>query len=730
MLRQIDRGESDAIRFLLLLIACWVTVLLRPMRLNATAATSTNELSPLISNAVTGIPFSFIYGGKPSRKLLTRWVKKQATRTLADGSEDRRVVYRDPRTGLEVTDEIIIYKGFPAADWVLRLRNTGSSDTPIIEDIRPLDLRFTVPGGSDLILHSAHGSSAKSDDFLPITKILSTQESYSAEHYVMQGGKQVRTGFPYFDVHWQNGGIIGAIGWTGQWSLQIRRDSRRSIILRAGQENTHFKLRPGESVRTPRLLLLEWKGDHWSGHNEFRRLLIAHYLPKLDGKPVRDPISHTGAYAFLFDGIARKTGENPLNVFPTLQPSDLNHAHGLPTPGDALNWVNEQNQLELIRGLRGSGIEAYWLDAGWFQGGWPFGAGNWVPDKEKFPRGLKPLGDAAHGRGLKFILWFEPKRVAPGTLISKEHPGWILHSSAEGKWGGIFDLGIPEARQWMRKLLSARIREWGVNIYRNDSNICPLPFWKSADRSDRQGITEIRDVEGLYKLWSGLLKDNPGLMIDNANWRITGPDIEVMKRSIGSLTRSEVDDSGIPYPVFDQAQTAELSLWVPLDATIVHGLDPYIFRSAATTGTCIGLDLRSKYIPLNQLRSAVAEVKSLRPFWFGDYYPLTRIDTDKHSWCGWQFNRPDLDAGFAIFFRRSQSSQKVFRASLHGLNRDEHYEVTFCEKYGAGPKRIMTGAELENLPVKINSSPESMVIRYENAARLSELLNSRTDRHE
>src|SRR5437763_1110194 len=158
----------------------------------------------------------------------------------------------------------------------------------------------------------------------------------------------------------------------------------------------------------------------------------------------------------------------------------------------------------------------------------------------------------------------------------------------------------------------------------------------------------------LYAMWDDLLKTHPKLEIDNANWRITGPDIESMKRTIGSLTRSEITSGGLPHPVSDQAQTAELSLWIPLHANLLHGLTPYSFRSTSTTGVGIGLDLRSGYIPRDQLRKAIEQLKDLRPFWLGDYYPLSPIDFNENAWCGWQFDRPDLQAGFALLFRRDK----------------------------------------------------------------------------
>src|SRR5581483_7323833 len=160
---------------------------------------------------------------------------------------------------------------------------------------------------------------------------------------------------------------------------------------------------------------------------------------------------------------------------------------------------------------------------------------------------------------MKFLLWFDPEGVAPGSLIAKQHPQWVLHRPDEGSWGGIFRFGDPQALKWMTDMLAKHISDWGVDIFRNDRNTNPLPFWNYADGPDRQGLTEIRQIEGFYQLWDGLLERFPKLEIDNANWRVTGPDLEVMKRSIGSLTRSEVTSGGLPHPIADQAQTAELS---------------------------------------------------------------------------------------------------------------------------------------------------------------------------
>jgi alpha-galactosidase len=139
-----------------------------------------------------------------------------------------------------------------------------------------------------------------------------------------------------------------------------------------------------------------------------------------------------------------------------------------------------------------------------------------------------------------------------------------------------------------------------------------------------------------------------------------------MRRTTGLLKRSEVTASGVPAPIADQAQTAELSMRVPFHAQILNGVDPYNFRSTATTGVAIGLDLQSPYVPIDELRKAIAELKMLRPYWLGDCYPLTPINIERDTWCGWQFNRSDLKAGFAVLLRRPESVQTSYEAKLPG----------------------------------------------------------------
>jgi alpha-galactosidase len=404
-----------------------------------------------------------------------------------------------------------------------------------------------------------------------------------------------------------------------------------------------------------------------------RRVLLDHYVPRKNGSPALPPATANTWFAF-------QEGNN----------------------------VTEANQLESIAAMRPLGVEAFWMDAGWFEGGWPSGVGSWVPKKQAFPNGLKPLGDAAHKAGLKFVLWFEPERVNPASRIAGEHPEFVL-GWKNGKSGdGLFNLGDPAARAWLTEFLSGIIQEAGVDVFRNDFNIAPLPFWKAADEPDRQGITENRYVEGLYFLWDELRKRHPGLLIDNCASGGRRIDLETSSRTY-PLWRSDTQCGGKANPAWDQAQTAGLSLYVPLHAAGIWGFGKYVARSVATTGASICPDVRAKNFPVEAARATIKEMMELRPLYQGDFYPLTPINVSDDVWCAWQFDRPDLGKGFAMFFRRPKAAQAALDVTLQGLDPKASYEVTFVD---SGLTQKLMGANLARFKAEIPDAPGSALVTY------------------
>ena len=641
-------------------------------------------------------PFSFTYGGRPSSEFLRTW-KREASEARIDETRLRRTLtLTDPDTGLEVRAEATIYTDTPGVDWTLDFTHRGGKDTPILEQVRAADVPVAVAkADAAVVLHRLNGGPCRVDDWMPFDQPLPAGQTID---FAATGGRSSNV-CPFFNISWGTGGIITAIGWSGQWAAGVDRTKDGNLRVRAGMERTHLKLHPGETIRSPRILQLRWSGsDPLDSYNLFRRTMFAHVLPRIDGQLVTPPVTTPSPWA----------------------------VH----QGDPWKYIygfSESDALEEIKYIVGLGYEFYWTDAYFTRGNFPNGMGNYglplldvVPDRQRFPRGLRPISDAAHEAGMKYVVWFEPERVAPGTTIAKEHPAYVISPAGDGS--GLLNLGMPEAREYMTRVLSAAIGEWRIDCLRIDYNIDPLPFWEFLDKKDpdRAGLGEIRYVEGLYRMWDDLRKAHPRLIIDNCASGGRRIDLETCSRSI-PLWRSDAPIE--PYIRFDynqtslqnQVMTAGLNRYVPFSTSGSIGAQPYFFRSGFNYGIPIGdRPLESER---ELLKQGIAEGKRLRPYYLGDFYPLSRVTTSPKDWCVLQYHRPNEQDGMVVAFRRHESPYAGFACDgLRGIDPDAQYLVTLSRTYAPAKPVTMKGAALRLLEMEIDQRPGSLIVEYRKAA--------------
>lgn len=633
-------------------------------------------------------PFSFVHSGKLSAQFIKDWQFVHETRRLDDARTEHIFTYSDPTTKLQVRCEGVAFKDFPALEWVVKFKNNGQEDTPIIESIQALDCTFTPKQAQEMILHRALGSSAQKTDFAPIDEVL--KPNAQVRLAPVGGRSSNTTAFPFFNIEFAGeGGVMVGIGWSGQWAASLVREGK-SLKVQAGMELTRLKLHPDEEIRTPRILLLFWQGeDYLIGHNLLRRFIIAHHMPKKDGKPVTLPFACSSC-----------------------------------GPPDEANQATEQSQIAFAKQFVPFGVEYLWIDAGWFEGRWPNGVGNWFPRKDGFPNGLRPISDAVKKMGMKgLILWFEPERVYQGTWLDREHPEWILR--LPGNPNGLLNLGNDDARRWLIEHVSEMIEREGVSVYRQDFNMDPLPYWRAADEADRQGITEIRHIEGLYAFWDELLRRHPDLIIDNCASGGRRIDLETVSRSV-TLWRT---DYGYFEPNGYQSHTYGISLYLPSTSTGCGYPDVYSFRSSMNNGMVLWVPwtptapyaVYKRYLPwtdwepnqpfpMERALSLVSEFRRVRQIFFGDFYPLTPYSAADDTWMAYQFHREDLREGMMLVFRRPQCPTATMHLKLRGLSPTARYELRFEDE---GVMRVITGKELaDGLKVTIASAPGSALITY------------------
>ena len=636
----------------------------------------TDELRKILDGDVeetcSSLPLSFRYAGAQYKSLPQTWESVQEEKSSnADQCQITKSV-KDANTGLVVTLEVTVYRSFRCVEWVVYYENRSDVDTSILESILPLDAVLSAKSNEPVTLHQIHGDACNEQSFLPFQTRL-----YAGERAAFQptGGRSSNTVFPYFTMEHRGEGVIVAIGWSGQWKASLSRTQPGCLNLQAGMERTHFRLHPGEKIRTPRVLLMPWSEGLEGAHNQFRRLMFAHYVPRIGGELPDVPIA-----------------ENNFDVY---------HSH--PT------WPTEAGQLDFVDKVAQCGIDTYWLDAAWFEGNFPRGVGNWFAKPREFPRGLKPISDAVHENEMRFLVWFEPGRAHEGTEVWKEHPDWVLRLPDQAN--GVFNFGIPEARGWMTERIGGLIDEFGIDIYREDFNLDPLEYWRAVDAPDRQGMTEIKWVMGFYQFWDDLLSARPNLIIDNCASGGRRIDLETCMRAI-PMWRSDTS-CGPGHSDWHQVQTIGLSSYIALHLACTHSHETYDCRSSATIGGVSQWQLLEVDFPFELAREATDELRANRRYWLGDFYPLTGASNSTDDWLAFQLHRSELDEGMILAFRRETCSSSSLQVSPQGLHPDATYTLTLSDESRNRTNRQLSGAEiLKGLPLDIPNPRESLLVTY------------------
>ena len=624
----------------------------------------------------TAIPFSFQYGGGDSSGLLPTW------KFEAKDIDTLNTVYSwtDPKTGLKVSAQVRRFERFAGVDWVLSFENTGANDTLLIENVKVIDMGFTM--GIDrepVVIHTLSGDSCDMNSWLPVEHPLPAKGS---KRFAPQGGRPSNGAFPFWNIQRGNDGdtalsdgVFVALGWSGQWTAEFARPNDKGLTVSAGMEKIATILYPGESIRSPRVLIMPWKTDRLSAHALFRRLLMFEYAPKMqNGFPQQLLVAGQ-----CFDRYYRKRD----------------------------GWEKFDAQVAFAQKLHEAGCNTYWFDAAWFPVGFPNGVGNWFSDLENFPDGVEALGKVLRDLGLKFVLWFEPERVAKGSQIAEEYPQYVFG----GKNGGLFKLNDPEARTFLTELLLTRIKQFGVDIFRNDFNIDPLGYLRANDEPNRQGMTEIRYVEGHYEMWNRFREEVPGLWTDNCASGGRRIDLETISISI-PLWRS--DTCCWPgHPEWDQTQTLGLTQYLPLYSCCVWEPDPYIFRSGANMGAITQFNFLDDDYDLDLARAAIQESKIHQKFWYGDFYPLSDAKVGKSEITAWQLHREDLGAGLVYIFRQEQSPYLGRELQLRAIDPNAEYRVTIKRDYSPGEQKIISGKELVDLAISFPEKRSAWVIQYQ-----------------
>ena len=609
----------------------------------------------------------------------------------------------DAGFGLQVTSRITEYPELSTRYWETEYANTGSENTGCISRINDASvlIRFKKP-------YEPPKPGYRRDTFVSVTSFRGSKEGieeYAVNEreikigekftYATSGGRSCNLTAPYFCVNLGDSGVVIGLGWTGQWNASFEY-TREGILFKYGIEDAAFYLKPGERVTTGSVLLTEYENGRMNGHNLFRRVMKQRSVM---GKGKRPPYGRIGAMTW---------GSTPSSVM-------IEHV-------DALKKLD-------------TGVECFFIDSNWFghesfsavnehDSTWYFENGSWNVNPVSHPNGLEDVAKKVHEAGMELLLWFEPERASADSDWAKQHPEYMLSAPPPGNGfqyhekDRLVNIGIEGAWQMMFDMLCDYIERLDIQCYRQDFNFDPLPFWRAADEPDRYGITEIKYINALYRLWDALLERFPGLYIDNCAAGGRRNDIEMLRRAI-PLWRSDLQCAYNADPEFTQAQSTGVTWLMPYSGTGINGPmeDTYEIRS------CYGASLsvhtwwwsRECHVEesagLDNARRLFKEYKLLRPLLCCDFYPLTNYSLSRRDWCVWQFDDPENGAGCVIAFRRSQSNVSRMTFQLNGLSSGD-YTFTNLDTH---QKQSLRGEDLlrSGLDIHLPEQRSSTIFLYQ-----------------
>lgn len=615
------------------------------------------------------LPISFVLDDKAVRGIPEEWQPVSSRRSIDANICETIFEGNDAGTGLSIRVECTEYRDYPVVEWVAWFINKGHETTPVIRDILAMDGTFKGPLP---VLYHCNGDLSSEEGYCPDETPLRAGDTLG---FAPDGGRPCDHAFPYYRVMFEDGGIAMAIGWPGQWAVGFE-GLADGIHVRAGQEKTNLRLMPGESIRTPRMTILSWTGDVARAVNLWRRWYFDHIIPVANGQPLKP---------FL--------------------------ACCWPAEGVEFTAATEQNQLQHIEKFRERGIpfDVWWIDAGWYpcydenhERDWHV-TGTWEPDRERFPRGLKPVSDCVAESGANMLLWFEPERVYPGTKLDTEHTKWLLRIKDSYRDYSVLNLGNPECRQWLTDHVCKLIEDNGIKIYRQDFNISPLKHWRNNEAQDRQGVNENLYIQGYLQFWDDLLLRNPGLWLDSCASGGRRNDLETMRRSVPL----HYSDYGYGIPPVKLAFHRTMFEWLPYfkedtrawdikpatgEGRFDEEIDSFSYHCSMAPMLFATLDIRRDdydYALARKLIDIWRRASEL--MLYGDYYPFTPFHRSDEKWVAWQFDSPETGCGLIQGIRLPACPEETFAIHPKGICPGSMY---FLENPEMGEEREISGAAL------------------------------------
>lgn len=385
------------------------------------------------------------------------------------------------------------------------------------------------------------------------------------------------------------------------------------------------------------------------------------------------------------------------------------------------NWeatyfdFNEDKLVKIAQKAKECGVELFVLDDGWFgkRTSDTAGLGDWVPNKDLLPNGIKGLAQRIEDLGMKFGLWIEPEMTNMNSDLYRAHPDWILHvpgrHPSECRHQYVLDYSRPEVVDCIYNMLAKILSEAKVSYIKWDMNRYITECYSVKLPADRQGEVFHRYILGVYSLYDRLTTNFPHILFESCASGGARFDPGILYYAPQGWTSDDTDaverlkiqyGTSYCYPISSMGSHVSV---IP-NHQIYRNTPLHTRANVAYFGTFgYELDL-NKLTPQEQeeVKRQIAFMKEYREvFQFGTFYRL--ISPFENNVTAWMVVSEDKKTAIVGWYRVLNGINLPYsRVQLKGLDDDLRYKVTGCED-------SYYGDELMNIGLIINDPSAGQV---------------------
>lgn len=414
--------------------------------------------------------------------------------------DELRLRFRD--TGLAIT---LHYR--TRGDVVERWTSLDNDGDEALELLRADSAVWTLPEREGWRLSQLHGRWAAE------SRLVRSDLTYGEK---VIGSRRGHTGHQHLpwvaldlDATEERGEVYGcALGWSGSWRIAVAQlpDARVQIGGGAGYDDSGLLLlAPGESFTTPVFAGL-WSDAGFGGASRtWHTYQRTYVIPDADQDR---PVLYNSWEATQFD-------------------------------------ISEEQQGVLARRAAAAGVELFVVDDGWFgkRTSDRAGLGDWTPNPDRFPGGLKPLADYVHALGMQFGIWVEPEMVNPDSDLYRAHPDWVQfqpgRKRTEFRNQLVLNLAREDVQEYLWERLDTLLTSAPIDYVKWDFNRCFTDAgWPGDAYPQRLWVDHVR---ALYALFDRLRAAHPGVAFESCSGGGGRIDLGIMSRTDQVWTSDNTD---------------------------------------------------------------------------------------------------------------------------------------------------------------------------------------------